>query len=265
MTLASRPALRVADAASVREKSIWEVAIMVLHEEVGNGLLDSSTLAASITVISVGVIMFHARSLSCRPAAGRFTLVRMRRVSSTLKRAIAGLLALWLLMLQLPISMPVLGSNGKDLSIPFPCMHRACGCRSAAECWKSCCCTTKAERIAFAKSHGVAIPKDVEEAMVDVAPAKRACCATHSKTCDAGTRAKSRHEETAHDTVVLSAVMRCWGLGVTMLQFAGVAVSIPQMQVRSVEPMIVWTSLTDDSLTFVELSPPTPPPRLAVA
>jgi hypothetical protein len=194
-----------------------------------------------------------------------FTLVEMRRVSSMLKRAIAGLLALWLLLLQLPISMPVLGSNGKDLSIPFPCMHRACGCRSAAECWKSCCCTTKAERIAFAKSHGVAIPKDVEEAMVDVAPAKRACCATHSKTCDAGEKAKSRDDESGDDTVVLISVMRCRGLGVTMLQFAGIAVSVPKLEVRSLEPMIVWTLLADDSLTFVELSPPTPPPRLAVA
>lgn len=101
--------------------------------------------------------------------------------------------------------------------------------------------------------------------MVDVAPAKRACCATHSKTCDAGTKAESRDDETGHDTVVLSAVMRCRGLGVTMLQFAAVAVSIPQMQVRSLQPMVVWASLTDDWLTFVELSPPTPPPRLAVA
>ena len=203
--------------------------------------------------------------VSCRQAVAAFTLLRMGRVSSMLKRAIAGLLALWLLMLQMPISMPVLGSSGKDLSVPFPCMHRACGCRSAAECWKSCCCTTKAERIAFAKSHAVAIPKDVEEAMVDVAPARRACCATHSKTCDAGTKAKSRDDETGHETVVLRAVMRCRGLGVTMMQFAGIAVSVPKLEVRPLEPMIVWTSLADDSLTFVELSPPTPPPRLAVA
>jgi hypothetical protein len=189
----------------------------------------------------------------------------MRRVSTLLKRVIAGFLALWLVMLQLPIAIPGLGSNEKDLSIPFPCMHRACGCRSAAQCWKSCCCTTKAERVAFAEEHGIAIPEDVQESMVDVAPAKRACCSTHAKQSNPSPETKSDREESSGDFVVLISAMRCRGLGVTMMQLAGIAVPIPQPEVHSGEPMVVWTTLFDDSMTIVELSPPTPPPRLAVA
>lgn len=50
---------------------------------------------------------------------------------------------------------------GKDLSRPFPCMHGACGCGNADQCWKSCCCHTLEERLAWARRHRVRPPQYV--------------------------------------------------------------------------------------------------------
>jgi hypothetical protein len=54
----------------------------------------------------------------------------------------------------LPIGKPIL-SKSNEL---FPCAGSSCGCRTAHQCWHSCCCTTLAERLAWAKRHGVRPP-----------------------------------------------------------------------------------------------------------
>jgi len=43
----------------------------------------------------------------------------------------------------------------KDRSRPFPCMDKACGCATADQCFKSCCCNTPAETLAWAKAHQI--------------------------------------------------------------------------------------------------------------
>ncbi len=41
----------------------------------------------------------------------------------------------------------------------FPCSDCACGCASAEQCWRSCCCHSLAERFAWARVHGVRPPE----------------------------------------------------------------------------------------------------------
>jgi hypothetical protein len=41
----------------------------------------------------------------------------------------------------------------------FPCAASKCGCDSAERCWRSCCCHTLAERLAWARRHGVRPPE----------------------------------------------------------------------------------------------------------
>lgn len=41
----------------------------------------------------------------------------------------------------------------------FPCMDCPCGCNSAEQCWRSCCCHTLAERVDWAREHGVRPPE----------------------------------------------------------------------------------------------------------
>lgn len=41
---------------------------------------------------------------------------------------------------------------------PFPCQSHGCGCRSAEQCWRSCCCFTPEEKLSWARRHGVTPP-----------------------------------------------------------------------------------------------------------
>ena len=41
----------------------------------------------------------------------------------------------------------------------YPCSNCACGCASAEQCWRSCCCHTLAERFAWAREHNVRPPE----------------------------------------------------------------------------------------------------------
>jgi hypothetical protein len=80
----------------------------------------------------------------------------------------------------------------------FPCMNCPCGCNSAEQCWRSCCCHTLAERMDWAREHGVRPPDyAIDEARrqrIDLcwldepaaSQAVKTCCAAkpgHGKPC----------------------------------------------------------------------------------
>ena len=73
-------------------------------------------------------------------------------------RAIISLLALGAYLITiLGIPLPVAAKkNGDDT--PYPCQDHPCGCLSAVECWKSCCCFSPEERLAWAKRNHVTPP-----------------------------------------------------------------------------------------------------------
>jgi hypothetical protein len=60
------------------------------------------------------------------------------------------------------VGVPLPAARGKDLSRPFPCQNRACGCRSAEECWHHCCCFTREEHVTWARSLGIEPPPAVD-------------------------------------------------------------------------------------------------------
>jgi hypothetical protein len=65
----------------------------------------------------------------------------------------------WVALFGLP--MPAI--SAKDISQPFPCQHRQCGCMRAADCWNQCCCFSAQERVAWARRHGAEIPESLVE------------------------------------------------------------------------------------------------------
>ena len=79
-------------------------------------------------------------------------------------RLVRGLLSLSVLLgicamlLPLPIAPLPQNSQEKDSSEPFPCQNRPCGCRSAEQCWKKCCCFDNSQKIAWAKANNVKVP-----------------------------------------------------------------------------------------------------------
>lgn len=124
----------------------------------------------------------------------------------------------------LPLPMATL----KDRSVPFPCQDSACGCRSAAQCWSSCCCNTDAEKLAWANRHSVTPPASFLEKMVVKEKSNTAsgqcgscCCASTiagekaSSTAARGCcQAKPRdsNESESSRTLVIDAVRRCQGV-----------------------------------------------------
>lgn len=88
----------------------------------------------------------------------------------------------------LPIPLPSSKPTDKDSSQPFPCQNRPCGCRSAEQCWKKCCCFTNSQKVAWAKTHRVNAPDYVHVAAAEESKAvicQKPCCAkkTVNKSC----------------------------------------------------------------------------------
>ncbi len=86
---------------------------------------------------------------------------RFRKLSSRITRGLLSLIVLFgvcAMLFPLPVSRSVPETPGKDASESFPCQNRPCGCRSAEQCWKKCCCFNHAQKIAWAKTHNVKVP-----------------------------------------------------------------------------------------------------------
>ena len=71
------------------------------------------------------------------------------------------LLGVCAMLFPLPIAPLPQNSPEKDSSEPFPCQNRPCGCRSADQCWKKCCCFNNAQKVAWAKANNVKVPEIV--------------------------------------------------------------------------------------------------------
>ena len=80
------------------------------------------------------------------------------------------------------LHLPSETDGDKDCSQPFPCMNRPCGCRSADECWKKCCCFTNVQKVAWAKANRISLPRFV---MVAAAKEEHSDCQTCTESKDA--------------------------------------------------------------------------------
>jgi len=79
------------------------------------------------------------------------------RFRSTLRRSLVGLCLVahvgMTIGFPLPEAPPIEAG-----SKPYPCQHHHCGCRSAEHCWRSCCCMSMGEKLAWARENGVTPP-----------------------------------------------------------------------------------------------------------
>lgn len=128
--------------------------------------------------------MFVSWQLPCG-----FSAFRSRR------RIIAGALTGLYLLVCAGVPLPITRVSSHDHE-RFPCESCGCGCDSAEHCWRSCCCHTLAERLAWAAENGVIPPNfalaEARRAGLDEtgrphatqlaaqATASQCCCATQS-------------------------------------------------------------------------------------
>ena len=132
--------------------------------------------------------------------AKRLTAFRNRgwRIAVAILLAV-GCCAIW-------VPVPQVRSPEKDRSEPYPCMDRPCGCSSAEQCWKKCCCFTNQQKIAWAERTGVKVPEYVvvaagrEKTHKTAATAAPKCerCVTASVTADAAVTSKKGNDN--HNT-----------------------------------------------------------------
>ncbi len=154
----------------------------------------------------------------------------------------------------------------KDLSEPFPCQHRACGCLSAKQCWKRCCCFSNAQKVVWARANHVELPEYVvQSAERERAPAKcdsTGCChvVAVAKNSPATPPPKITPPD---DTVYVVAFLahQCQGhhwywnsLPWTILPAAAALDRVPQQTAAKLD-------LSSEKLLVTTQQPPVPPPR----
>jgi hypothetical protein len=161
---------------------------------------------------------------------------------------------------------------GKDSAVPYPCMHRPCGCRTAEQCWTKCCCFTPRERLAWAKKNGVQPPDyavlasndDGLEPPADEAGQADACCLTQAESGHSELACCESHQEDSQEgsPVIAISAWRCQGFGLSWL-LAG-AVPPPARDVDWSPELLPgdWLPISLITADTAFSSPPVPPPRV---
>ena len=57
------------------------------------------------------------------------------------------------------VSLPQIGFEPKQASESFPCAGRGCGCATAEQCWRQCCCTSLENRLGWANQKKIQPPE----------------------------------------------------------------------------------------------------------
>lgn len=209
---------------------------------------------------------------------------RLRLFSTFLRRQ----LVVWSVLLTYCATIfgvPLPAAPTKDVSTPFPCQHRACGCMNADQCWKSCCCFSARERVAWAREHGVepGVPvKAAEQPKQE--DAEDSCCRetegqTPSKpvvvtkpTCHQPSTSQDKPHGSTPSKPRSAKTGTVWVLGITARKCGGNAtewsnapLALPSavfVFTWSFEWLLVgWVSAMHLLLEGVPATPTVPPPR----
>lgn len=167
------------------------------------------------------------------------------------------------------IGMPASVRVRKDGSVPFMCQDDPCGCQTAEDCWRHCCCHSPEERMAWAEAHHVTPPDYAEKPStagwnqprqrdVDDGMSQCACC--HPQQDAKPSAAKA--EKTVLVWVIGTPVQRCRGTNTFWLSMGAVSLPPP---ILTCQPRL----LNSEALREIKVSrvsaltiPPDPPPRL---
>lgn len=187
-----------------------------------------------------------------------------------------------------PLPLGTSGTISKETSTPFPCQHHRCGCRSADQCWKKCCCFTNQQKLAWAKHHGVTPPAYVVAAANGEKPTDEShaqkCCATVKRSCHSAQRthqhgvqhadcarasntqsAKAASESDDGDThyVIGALAQQCRGES-SYWNSLPWSVLPPPIEMSAPREAVIdeWT-LSSDEHRDLSIRPPVPPPRAA--
>lgn len=215
------------------------------------------------------------------------------QVRSTLRRLVVGLcLGAYLAM---AIGFPLPRATQVEAGAkPFPCQHHRCGCHSAEHCWRSCCCMSMQEKLAWARKNGVK-PPDFVLAAADVeaeghddndvgsccsprAGKQASCCSSRANgprkaCCSAGMikhgepdSVQGKPQNSAHDIdwVLGIHAQKCHGLASLWISSGAVMPAPASLNVPvDSTPPLWWSTPMVCVLQAVSKQPDVPPPRHA--
>jgi hypothetical protein len=174
----------------------------------------------------------------------------------------------------------------------YPCQHCACSCSTAAQCWRSCCCFSDREKLAWARARGVQPPAWLVAKVASASNHSKTACRAdrqEKKCCSAGQPpshrgASPRHAcSTNNDGSLAGAVtvletrdpkarlprVFCWDDSLCCKRL-GMNVDPTIPKIHAVHPVPNWNflggevkSLNDRSAPSVPILPPVPPPRFS--
>lgn len=204
------------------------------------------------------------------------------------RRIIAGALTGLYLLVCAGVPLPIIRSTSHDQE-RFPCESCGCGCDSAEHCWRSCCCHSLVERLAWAARNGV-IPPDfaiaeARRAGLDTTgrplaaqlaahtTAPQSCCISHSgckstassSCCSSHNDSNHKHRNSEDKTDHLAGwrALACQG------QSLGWLAAVPSLIVVGTDcsPRLLPTAwlgpLVSDHACEVVVAPSLPPPERA--
>lgn len=185
----------------------------------------------------------------------------------------------------LPVSFVAVAEVEKDRSRPFPCMDRKCGCRTADQCWRSCCCHTVEERVAWAHANGVEVPAFVQAELAAEPRVEQACAVRRAGCADceavrqaevaeqAASCCETEQQQPARaaesdsggwQTVVLIQALGCQGVDFNLL---GVAIAIPVVPMATAHELLAgdwFRPFETPTLPAPAFLPEVPPPQVIV-
>jgi hypothetical protein len=213
--------------------------------------------------------------------------VRLRRAARPRSLVVYCCLVLYLLASSgVPLPLAPKKERGEER---YPCESGHCGCRTARQCWLSCCCNTHLQRLEWARQNGVRPPSyalkaaetehrllaargsSTSDSSADTKSTalrtQRSCCqpkvAAGTSPCDSGNASlcKSSEAPRAGKVVALEA-FRCQGLSPDLM-FLGLIALQPDVEMNLTGPCpAVWIAPhgSDRPITCVR-QPLVPPPE----
>jgi hypothetical protein len=239
----------------------------------------------------------------CPTVSLPMTWLRRTEFGRSLPRRFCAILVL-VCYLASAIGFPLPAPAGKDVDQPFPCQNHPCGCRTAEECWRHCCCLTPEQRWAWARGHHVQPPpyaeKPTSRGWRSVRQRDRAgprsehqaacsCCTpkgnqkrravpSRKTCCGAVNRSSAPHPATASTRPKRSpapgeggrwalglAAQQCKGLNTLWITAGAVLLPPPPPSWSPSLALVGRLSYPDVSVHAVSATPPEPPPRQACA
>ena len=156
------------------------------------------------------------------------------------------------------VGLPLPARVAKDLSQPFPCQHRVCGCSNAAQCSHHCCCFTEKQKLAWAAKHQVQPPTFVVQRLQQPPSTHTSACAT---LCHAPQLAIPRSSQSSKVRVVtVSQVECCVGLHSLWCMIGSGCLEKPTAWYPE-SPLVGHISGVPSPVPSLNYPPQTPPPR----